>query len=173
MELIEAIHVDTHGGSLRGIAKLKNGKHKVGKSVEKCVKLEMELGLNKLETYKEFFERLNIRKNELQKLFKKLKADNKTISGFGAPAKATTFMYQFGIDKNIIDFIIDDSPLKQGLFSPGMHIPIYSSKKLYSEKPDYVVILAWNFAESIMNKHVKYREMGGHFIVPLPKLEVY
>jgi hypothetical protein len=54
-----------------------------------------------------------------------------------------------------------------------MHIPIYSSKKLYSEKPDYVVILAWNFAESIMNKHVKYREMGGHFIVPLPKLEVY
>ncbi len=173
MELIEAIHVDTHGGSLRGIAKLKNGKHKVGKSVEKCVKLEMELGLNKLETYKEFFERLNIRKNELQKLFKKLKADNKTICGFGAPAKATTFMYQFGIDENIIDFIIDDSPLKQGLFSPGMHIPIYSSKKLYSEKPDYVVILAWNFAESIMNKHVKYTEMGGHFIVPLPKLQVY
>ena len=67
-------------------------------------------------------------------------------------------MYQFGIDENIIDFIIDDSPLKQGLFSPGMHIPIYSSQKLYSEKPDYVVILAWNFAESIMNKHVKYTE---------------
>lgn len=173
MELIEAIHVDSHGGSLRGIAKLKNGKYEVGKSVEKCVKLEIELGLNKLETYKEFFERLNIRKNELQELFKKLNADNKTISGFGAPAKATTFMYQFGIDKSVIDFIIDDSPLKQGLFSPGMHIPIYSSEKLYSEKPDYVIILAWNFAESIMNKHVKYREIGGHFIVPLPKLEIY
>ena len=172
MELIEAIQVDTHGGSLRGIAKLKNGKYKVGKSVEKCVKLETELGLNKLETFKKFFERLNIRKNELQELFKKLKTDNKTIAGFGAPAKATTFMYQFGIDQNVIDFIIDDSPLKQGLFSPGMHIPIYSSEKLYSEKPDYVVILAWNFAQSIMNKHEKYKKIGGHFIVPLPELEI-
>ncbi len=173
MELIEAIHIDTHGGSLRGIVKLKNGRYEVGKSVEKCIKLETELGLNKLKTYKEFFERLNIRKNELQELFKKLKADNKTIVGFGAPAKATTFMYQFGIDQNIIDFIIDDSPLKQGLFSPGMHIPVYSSEKLYLEKPDYVVILAWNFSQSIMNKHVKYKELGGHFIVPLPKLEIY
>jgi len=172
MELIEAIQIDTHGGSLRGIAKLKNGKYQVGKSVEKCVKLEMELGLNKLETYKEFFERLNIRKNELQELFEKLKADDKTIVGFGAPAKATTFMYQFGINQNIIDFIIDDSPLKQGLFSPGMHIPVYSSEKLYSEKPEYVVILAWNFAQSIMNKHQKYKKMGGHFIIPLPELEI-
>lgn len=173
MELIETIRVDTHGGSLRGIVKLKNGKYQVGESVKNCIKLEMELGLDKLETYKKFFGRLNIKKKELQELFRKLKIDNKTIVGFGAPAKATTFMYQFGIDENIIDFIIDDSPLKQGLFSPGMHIPIYSSEKLYSEKPDYVVILAWNFVQPIMKKHVKYKEMGGHFIVPLPKLEIY
>ena len=66
------------------------------------------------------------------------------------PAKATTFLYHFAIKPGVIDYIIDDSPLKQGLFTPGMHIPVYSSEKLYEKTPDYVFILAWNFAESII-----------------------
>lgn len=172
MELIEAIRVDSHGGSLRGIAKLKNGRYEIGKSVENCIKLERKIGTDKLETYKQFFERLNVRKNELQKLFRKLKDDGKTIAGFGAPAKTTTFMYQFGLDQNFVDFIVDDSPLKQGLFTPGMHIPVYPSDAIYEKKPDYVIILAWNFAESIIKKHNKFREQGGHFIIPLPDLEI-
>ena len=173
MELIEANRVETHGGSLRCIVKLKDGKYDIKESVSNCINLEKKLGLNELDTYRKFFNRLEMKKNELQKLFEKLKRDKKTIIGFGAPAKATTFMYQFCINEKIIDCIIDDSPLKQGLFSPGMHIPVYSSEKIYEKKPDYIIILAWNFSQSIMKKHDKFKNNGGHFIIPLPKLEVY
>ena len=173
MTLIEANRIDSHGGSLRCVVKLKkNLKLHVRESVENCVKLERKMGLNKIDTYRDFFTRIENKKNELHELLTKLKSENKTIIGFGAPAKATTFMYQFCIDEKIIDFIIDDSPLKQGLFSPGMHIPVYSSQKIYEEKPDYIIILAWNFSQSIMEKHKEFKNNGGHFIIPLPKLEV-
>ena len=81
-------------------------------------------------------------------------------------------MYHFAIKPEVIDYIIDDSPLKQGLFTPGMHIPVYSSEKLYEKNPDYVIILAWNFAASIMKRHQKIKDLGTHFIIPLPKLKV-
>ncbi len=173
MTLIEANRIKSHGGSLRCIVKLREGKFRIRESVLECINLERELGLDKLNTYKDFFNRIQTKKIELQDLFKKLKSEGKTIVGFGAPAKATTFMYQFSINEEIIDCIIDDSPLKQGLFSPGMHIPVYSSEKISEKKPDYIIILAWNFAESIMKKQIEFKENGGHFIIPLPKLEVY
>ena len=94
------------------------------------------------------------------------------LIGYGAPAKATTLMYHFGIGPEIIDFIVDDSPLKQGLFSPGMHIPIVSSEVLRNNPPDYLLILAWNFKDSIIEKNKSFHENGGQFIVPLPKIEV-
>ena len=81
-------------------------------------------------------------------------------------------MYHFELGSNILDFIIDDSPLKQGLLSPGLHVPILDSSALYDNSPDAVVILAWNFAEPIMNNHVRYLDQGGQFIVPLPTVEV-
>ena len=173
MELIEVIRVDSHGGSLRGIAQMKDGLRKIGDSVKQCITLEKEIGIDQFETYVKFFQNINKEKNELQKLLQKLKNDKKSIVGFGAPAKATTFLYHFAIKPEVIDYIIDDSPLKQGLFTPGMHIPVYSSEKLYEKNPDYVIILAWNFAESIMKRHQKIKDMGGHFIIPLPQLKVY
>ena len=172
MELIEAIRVDSHGGSLRGIAQMKDGLRKIGDSVKHCITLEKEIGIDQFETYVKFLQNINNEKNELQKLLQKLKHHQKSIVGFGAPAKATTFLYHFAIKPEIIDYIIDDSPLKQGLFTPGMHIPVYSSKKIYEETPDYIIILAWNFAESIMDKHKEFISNGGHFIIPLPKSEV-
>lgn len=81
-------------------------------------------------------------------------------------------MYHFGITKDIISFIADDNPLKQGLFSPGIHIPVVDANRLYEQRPDYLVILAWNFADSIMKKHKKFLTLGGRFIVPLPELRV-
>ena len=81
-------------------------------------------------------------------------------------------MYQFDMGPNMIDFIVDDSPLKQQLFSPGMHIPVLPSEALYSKRPDAVVVLAWNFAESIIEKHAAFVEQGGQFIVPLPTVRI-
>lgn len=173
MELIAAQRVDSHGGSLRGMAQLKGGPHRPDSSVEQLVALEEKLGLDRVETLQNFGRKINAVKEELRGILKRIKSEGKSVAGFGAPAKATTLMYHFGIGPETIDFIVDDSPLKQGLYSPGYHIPIVSSKTIYERKPDYLVVLAWNFARSIMEKHSAFREAGGHFIVPLPKIEVH
>lgn len=172
MDLIDVVRINTHGGSFRGVVQKKNGVRKVNSSVKKILKMEKEMKLDKVETYQKFGENINILKTKFQTLIKKLKSENNSIAGFGAPAKATTLMYHFGIGPETIDFIVDDSPLKQGLYSPGKHIPIMTPETIYHKKPNYLIILAWNFAESIMKKHAKYRNEIGHFIIPLPTLEV-
>jgi SAM-dependent methyltransferase len=172
LELIEALSVDSHGGSLRGVAQLKNGPRPVGASVAQAVAIEEKLGLDKAETFRAFAARIDGLKQELGGLLRKLKSEGKKIAAFGAPAKATTLMYHFDIGPELIDFIIDDSPLKQGLYSPGMHIPVLSSAAIAEKKPDYLVVLAWNFASSIIAKNAAFREAGGRFIIPLPTIEV-
>jgi len=172
MELIEAIRVDIHGGSLRGIVQLKNGPYKIGESVKNAIKIEKGLHLDKADTFQKFAIGINEIKSKFQSLIIKLKQDGNTIAAYGAPAKATTLLYHFGIDSSTIDFIVDDSALKQGLYSPGKHIPILSPEAIYQKKPNYLIILAWNFTEEILKKHAKYKNEIGHFIVPLPTLMV-
>ncbi|ARJ66497.1 SAM-dependent methyltransferase [Magnetospirillum sp. ME-1] len=172
MELIEAIRVGSHGGSLRGIAQLKGGVRPVGQSVADAVALEERLGLDKAATLAKFAADIEALGAELNRLLQTLKGEGKRIGAFGAPAKATTLMYHFGIGPDLVDFIIDDSPLKQGLYSPGMHIPVVSSADGFAREPDYLVILAWNFARPIIEKNVAFREKGGKFIIPIPKVEV-
>ncbi len=172
LELIEAIRVDTHGGSLRGVVQRAGGPRKRGPSVQEAIEMEGRMGLRKEETFRAFSVHIEKLGRELGTLLGRLKSEGKRIAGFGAPAKATTLMYQFGLDASMIEFMIDDSPLKQGRFSPGMHIPVLPAQALYERRPDYVVILAWNFAAPIMAKHQKFRDGGGRFIVPLPAIEV-
>jgi len=175
MELIEALRVDTHGGSLRGIAQLSGVGRPVGDSVGEALALEKELRLDRANTFRSFAGKIDDLKRELGVLLGNLKAEGKRIAGFGAPAKATTLMYHFGIGPEIIDFIVDDSSLKQGLYSPGHHIPVLPAPAIYERKPDYLLVLAWNFADPIMRKHDRYKdkETGGKFIVPLPELRIY
>jgi hypothetical protein len=77
-------------------------------------------------------------------------------------------MMHFGLGKDVIDFVVDDNPLKQGFFTPGTHVPILAAEALYQRRPDYLLILAWNFAEPIMRKHAAYQADGGRFILPMP-----
>ncbi len=172
LEMIEAFRTDSHGGSLRGVAQILGGPRPVGASVEERIGLEKRLGLDRAETLVSFAASIDALKAELGRLLRGLKDDGKTIAGFGAPAKATTLMHHFGIGPETIDFIIDDSPLKQGLYSPGFHIPIVPAEALYERKPDYALILAWNFARPIIDAHAAYSKAGGRFIVPLPKIEI-
>lgn len=172
LELIEAIRIPTHGGSLRGIAMRKGGPYPIGASVADALHAEAEAGLDHIETYRVLSERIDTLAAQLRELLAKLKAEGKSIAGFGAPAKATTLLYHFGIGPDSIDFIVDDSPLKQGLFTPGMHIPILPNSAIEARNPDYLIILAWNFADPIVAKHGSYLERGGHFIIPAPKLEI-
>lgn len=172
LELIEAIRVDSHGGSLRGVVQLGGGPLPVGPSVETAIALERKMGLDKADTYRVFAAHVDALGARLVELLHALKAQGKRIAGFGAPAKATTLLYHFGIERGVLDFIVDDSPLKQGLYTPGSHIPVVSSRELYERRPDYLLVLAWNFADSIIAKHRRFQDGGGHFVVPLPELSV-
>jgi len=172
MELIDAQRINTHGGSIRGVAQLKNGPHKINKNVNNQVLMEESLGLDKIETFQNFSSKIQNIKYQLKSILQELKSQNKKIAGFGAPAKATTLMYEFELNNEIIDFIIDDNPLKQNTFTPGLHIPVLDSTHLEKKKPDYILILAWNFADSIIDKNKNFIEQGGHFIVPLPEVNV-
>ncbi len=173
LELISAERIDSHGGSLRGVVQLASGRHRLQSSVSNLIALESALGLDRSDTLQAFGDKIDTIKSQLTDLLHRLKAEGKSIAGFGAPAKATTLMYHFGIGPDLIDFIVDDSPLKQNLYAPGLHIPVLPSQAIYDNKPDAVVILAWNFAEPIMANHQKYCENGGLFIVPLPTVSIH
>ena len=172
LELIKAERVASHGGSLRGVVQHKDGPHAVDGSVLTRVVHEAEIGLHEAATLQQLGDKIFRVGTELMAFLKSMKASGKRIAGFGAPAKATTLMYQFDMGPDMIDFIVDDSPLKQDLFSPGMHIPVLPSEALYSKRPDAVVVLAWNFAEPIIKKHAAFVEQGGQFIVPLPSVRI-
>ncbi|MEY2508787.1 MAG: hypothetical protein QOH01_3116 [Verrucomicrobiota bacterium] len=171
MELVDVQRVSSHGGSLRGFAQRKGARKKP--TVDALIKAEAALGLHGPAAYRRFFENIDQRKNELRSLLQQLRSKGQRVAGFGAPAKATTLMYHFGLGPDVLEYVVDDSPLKQGLFTPGLHVPIVPSSRLYESKPDYVLILAWNFAESIMRSHEAYSKAGGKFIIPLPALQVH
>ncbi|MEE8352385.1 MAG: class I SAM-dependent methyltransferase [Rhodospirillales bacterium] len=171
MTLFSADRVDSHGGSIRGFAGL-SGHHDTDASVAELIAAEENSGLYRADTFVEFGRNIDALGAELQKLTASIKAEGKSIAGFGAPAKATTLMHHFGLGPETIDFIVDDSPLKQNLFTPGHHIPVFPATTLYDRKPDYALILAWNFARPIMENHQAFQDAGGRFIVPLPELEI-
>lgn len=159
---------DIQGGALVAYV----GKNQTGrdKSVSELIQMERELGLDIPQTFERWGEAIRQKGDELSILLHGLKAQGKSIAAYGAPAKATTLMYHFGLDSSVLDYIVDDNPIKQGMYTPGLHVPIEPPSVLYERKPDYVLVLAWNFAESIIAKHREYAGDRGRFITPLPNL---
>lgn len=174
LRLTDVLRVESHGGSLRGVVRTEESGTEVHPRVQKQAAEEEAAGLFRPETYRVFARKISERGDALKLLLLKLKGEGKRIIGFGAPAKATTLLYHFGLGSGLLEAIIDDSPWKQGLYTPGHHIPVVPAGRLYDpkERPDYCLILAWNFADSIIRKHEKFQQGGGHFIVPLPELEI-
>ena len=169
MEVISVEQITPQGGSIRVMAQKIGGALECDQSVTDLISLESHLGLQRIDTFRAFKNKISAVNDKLKKIINSLKLEGKTIAGFGAPTKATTLMAHFGLDNNILDFIVDDNPLKQGLFTPISHIPVFSSDALYDLKPDYVIVLAWNFAEQIMSNHSKYSKEIGSFILPMPE----
>lgn len=168
MKVFDVEETKSHGGSIRVFACREKSKYKTSSSVSKLLKKESELGLDDLKTYQNFAQRVKENKTNLRKLLKGLKKQDKKIAGFGAPAKGNTLLNFFKIGTETLDYIVEDSPPKQGLFTPGMHIPVVSPSRLIKDQPDYLFILAWNFAEPIMLKLADYKKRGGRFIIPVP-----
>jgi len=172
LEMIHAEHVGSHGGSLRGVCQLAGGPKTIDETVGKLLEQESVQGLDKAETFISFADDIQTKKHKLTEMLSEIKKAGHTIGAYGAPAKATTLMYHFGLGKEEIDFIVDDSPLKQNSYSPGLHVPVVGSDAIAERKPDYLVILAWNFADSIIEKGARFRASGGKYIIPLPEVKV-
>jgi SAM-dependent methyltransferase len=171
LHLVEVERIATKGGSLRCFAQPAGGPRAVSPSVARLIAEEDELGLQRLQTFKQLDAEISVEKSHLQALLGELRAAGKTVAGYGASATVTTLLYQFDLGSSI-DFIVDDNVARQGLFSPGLHIPVLAPAVLYERKPDYVVILAWRFADLVVKQHQRYLDQGGRFIVPLPALRI-
>lgn len=168
MEVFDVQKVAVHGGTIRTFI-ARSGIYEKEKSVAKFLSLEKKWKLERKETYLQFEEEVLENKIKLLALLRKIKSENKKIVGYGAPAKGNTLLNYFSIGQEFLDYIVDDSSWKQGLYSPGKRIPVVSSKALTNDKVDYILILAWNFAESIMANNREFSKKGGRFIIPVPK----
>ncbi|PCI76893.1 MAG: SAM-dependent methyltransferase [SAR86 cluster bacterium] len=171
-DIVDVSSIESHGGSIRVVAQKSSGGYAQQPSVAAFIAEEESLGLFSADTFRSFEHKINKLGDELKSLVASIKSQGKSIAGYGLPAKATTLMHQFDIGPDAIDYIVDDSPLKQGLYSPGYGIEINSSDRLKVDTPDFIIVLAWNFEKPIIENLGWFIEQGGTIIVPLPELKV-
>ncbi len=174
LTIFDVQELPTHGGSLRIYARHADDESKpISDNVAKLLSKEKREGLCNMDTYTSFSSRVQATKRKLLEFLIKVKDADKSIVGYGAPAKGNTILNYCGIREDFIDYTVDRSPHKQGLFLPGTHIPILHPEKILETKPDYVLILPWNIKEEIIDQMSCIRQWGGQFIVPIPEVKVY
>ncbi len=164
----------THGGSLRIYARhAAAAPRPVGRRVETMLARERAAGLDCLDRYAAFRERVHETKRKLLDFLISAKREGKTIVGYGAPGKGNTLLNYCGIRSDFLDYTVDRNPYKHGRFLPGTHIPIFPPEKIKETRPDYLLILPWNLKQEIMEQMAGIRSWGGQFVVPIPDVKVY
>lgn len=173
LELFDVEELPTHGGSLRIYVKHQESQRKIEiQHLKTVLDKEKQAGLDRLETYLSYAERVEKVKTSLLEFLQKARKEGKTVAAYGAPAKGNTLLNYCKINSELLPFTVDLSPHKQGHFLPGSHVPIYSPEKIKEVKPDYILILPWNLKSEIMQQMQDARSWGAKFVVPIPHLEV-
>jgi len=160
-----------YGGNIR-VHVTKGKDRPTSKNVESLLKLEEESGLYKLETYTKFADRVKQAKNDFMNFIFKIKSHGKTIVGNSCPGRSVTLLNYYGVDSELLPYIAEQpTSLKLNMFLPGKHIPIVNNEILIKEQPDYVVLLAWHYAQPIMEQ-LRERGLKSNFIIPLPDMKI-
>ena len=174
LTLFDVDELPTHGGSLRIYARHADDESKpVTVRATEMHDREIKAGLATMEYYSAFDENVKETKRKLLSFLIDARREGKTVVGYGAPGKGNTLLNYCGIRTDFLDYTVDRNPYKHGKYTPGTHIPIYKPEKINATKPDYVLILPWNFKDEIMHQMRHIREWGGKFVVPIPELKIY
>jgi D-mycarose 3-C-methyltransferase len=171
MEISDVRRVSTHGGSIRVYARFATDEE-VAPNVQELLALEAESGLHTLETFESFQKDVEAIRAELVSIIRGFRAEGKLVTAYGAPAKGNTLLNFCGFTAEDIGYITDTTPYKIGLLTPGSHIPVKSPDILQTDTPDYILLLAWNYRDFILEKERDLRARGAKFIIPVPKVEI-
>lgn len=171
LEIFRVEPQKTHGGSMRYYL-CRKGARPIEPSVQNQLQIESDLGLDKEKTFERFSHNCEASKEALLTLLKSLKAGGKRVVGYAATSKSTTVLNYCNIGPDLVEYICDTTPIKQGKFSPGMHIPIRSYEEFKNDNPDYALLFAWNHAEEILFKEQEFLQNGGKWIVFVPEIKV-
>jgi len=174
LTLFDVEELPTHGGSLRIFARHAEDSTKpVGQAVTDLCAREEAGGYARLETYSRFAEQVKETKRKLLEFLINAKRNGKKIAAYGAAAKGNTLLNYCAIRTDFLDYTVDRSPYKQGMFLPGTRIPVYSPDQIKRTQPDYLLILPWNLKDEIIQQNAYIRDWGGQFVVPIPEVTVY
>lgn len=173
LDVFDVDEIPTHGGSLRIYAQHANGAQSISPNVSELLEKEKEKGMQTLEYYNGFQEKVDRVKIELLKFLIAQKEAGKKVAAYGAAAKGNTLLNFCGVRGDFISFVVDACDYKQGHYLPGSHIPIVSEDRIREERPDYIVILPWNLQNEIVEQLSYVREWGAQFVVPIPKLRCF
>jgi SAM-dependent methyltransferase len=157
-----------HGGSLRIFA-VPKGSASPTDAVAALLAEERAQGVDRIDFYLNFGRRAEKLKFDLREALGALTTSGRKLAAYGAAAKGSTLLNYCGIGRETLDYVVDRSTYKQGLFMPGVRLPIYPPEKLTAAMPSHVLLLAWNFADEIMGQQSEYRRRGGHFVIPVPE----